>query len=82
MLQEDILYKPVVALVILSWNGQKFLEQFLPSVVRLKYQPLDIYVADNASTDNSIEFLQKIILQLKLFPSKQMKVLPKDIILL
>ena len=59
MLQEDILYKPVVALVILSWNGQKFLEQFLPSVVRLKYQPLDIYVADNASTDNSIEFLQK-----------------------
>ena len=79
MLQEDILYKPVVALVILSWNGQKFLEQFLPSVVRLKYQPLDIYVADNASTDNSFK---KIILQLKLFPSKQMKVLPKDIILL
>lgn len=57
--QADILQKPVVALVILSWNGKKFLEQFLPSVVTLTYQALDIYVADNASTDDSIAFLEK-----------------------
>ncbi len=66
MLQEDILYKPVVALVILSWNGQKFLEKFLPSVVRLAYQPLDIYVADNASTDNTIDFLTHNYPQIKI----------------
>ncbi len=70
MLPEDILYKPVVALVILSWNGQKFLEQFLPSVVKVKYQPLDIYVADNASTDNSIEFLQKNYPEIKIISIK------------
>ncbi|MFI5171393.1 MAG: glycosyltransferase family 2 protein [Chitinophagales bacterium] len=59
MIQEDILQKPVVALVILSWNGKKFLEQFLLSIVKLTYQPLDIYIADNASTDDSIAFIKQ-----------------------
>ena len=42
-----------VAVVILNWNGEKLLRQFLPSV--LKYsQEATVYVADNASTDDSI----------------------------
>ena len=46
-----------IAVVILNWNGEKLLEQFLPSVVH--YSPeASIYVADNASTDNSIAFLK------------------------
>lgn len=46
-----------IAVVILNWNGVKLLEQFLPSIV--KYSPeADIYVADNASTDDSINFVQ------------------------
>ena len=46
-----------IAVVILNWNGEKLLEQFLPSVVQ--YSPeASIYVADNASTDNSIAFLK------------------------
>lgn len=46
-----------IAVVILNWNGTKLLEQFLPSVV--KYSPeADIYVADNASTDDSIAFVK------------------------
>src|SRR3954470_12138111 len=46
-----------IAVVILNWNGTKLLEQFLPSVV--KYSPeADIYVADNASTDNSVAFVK------------------------
>ncbi len=45
-----------IAVVILNWNGIKLLEQFLPSIV--KHSPeADIYVADNASTDDSIEFV-------------------------
>jgi len=65
MYQEDILQKPLVAVVILSWNGQQYLEQFLPSVVKLSYQPLDIYVADNASSDNTIKFLAQHYPQIK-----------------
>ena len=46
-----------IAVVILNWNGTKLLEQFLPSVV--KYSPeADIYVADNASTDDSISYVK------------------------
>ena len=47
-----------IAVVILNWNGVKLLEQFLPSV--LQYSPeATIYVADNASTDTSIAFVNE-----------------------
>jgi len=46
-----------IAVVILNWNGQKLLEQFLPSVVSYSKQA-EVYVIDNASTDDSIAFLQ------------------------
>ncbi|AXT20491.1 glycosyltransferase [Flavobacteriaceae bacterium AU392] len=48
-----------LAVVILNWNGKQLLEQFLPSVVKHS-QEADIYVADNASTDDSIAFLSKV----------------------
>lgn len=48
------------AVVILNWNGQKFLEQFLPSVTTLSTaEGTEIWVADNGSTDNSIDFLKE-----------------------
>ncbi len=48
-----------IAIVILNWNGQKLLEQFLPSVVNFSLQQTEIYVADNASTDTSIAYVKK-----------------------
>lgn len=47
-----------VAIVILNWNGKDLLEKFLPSVVKYSKQA-SIYVADNASTDNSIAFVEQ-----------------------
>lgn len=49
---------PCVAVVILNWNGRGFLEQFLPSVCASTYPGLRIVVADNASTDDSVQFVQ------------------------
>ncbi len=49
---------PRVAVVILNWNGRNFLESFLPSVIASTYPGLEIIVSDNASTDQSVEFLQ------------------------
>ncbi|NDW17553.1 glycosyltransferase family 2 protein [Dysgonomonas sp. 216] len=47
------------AVVILNWNGQKLLEQFLPSVIANTPQSeADIVVADNNSDDNSVDFLK------------------------
>lgn len=49
-----------VAVVILSWNGKKFLEQFLPSIVQHTSTELcEIIVADNCSTDDSVAFVHK-----------------------
>ncbi|MBX2922495.1 MAG: glycosyltransferase family 2 protein [Chitinophagaceae bacterium] len=48
---------PTVAVVILNWNGKKFLEQFLPSVTASTYPGLKIVVADNGSTDDSAAFV-------------------------
>ncbi|QMU31551.1 glycosyltransferase family 2 protein [Adhaeribacter radiodurans] len=45
-------------MVILNWNGQKFLAQFLPSVIAHSAGHF-IYVVDNHSTDTSILFLQE-----------------------
>lgn len=47
-----------IAVVILNWNGKTLLEQFLPSVTRYS-EEANVYVADNASTDDSIAFLRK-----------------------
>ncbi|WP_199120676.1 glycosyltransferase family 2 protein [Pedobacter sp. ASV28] len=49
---------PSVAVVILNWNGKTFLERFLPSVIKSNYANLQIIVADNASTDDSVSFLK------------------------
>ncbi|MDJ1502526.1 glycosyltransferase family 2 protein [Xanthocytophaga agilis] len=46
------------AVVILNYNGKHFLEQFLPSVVQYTTEA-QIIVADNLSTDGSVEMLQQ-----------------------
>ncbi len=46
-----------VAVVILNWNGKKYLETFLPGVLNYS-SGAAIYVADNQSTDDSIAFLR------------------------
>ena len=44
-----------IAVVILNWNGQQLLQQFLPFILQHnKINHCTIYVADNASTDDSI----------------------------
>jgi len=46
-----------VAVVILNWNGKSFLEKFLPNVIKFS-SSAQIIVADNNSTDDSVEFLK------------------------
>lgn len=46
-----------LAVVILNYNGRSFLEKFLPSVVQYS-QNHEIWIADNASNDDSVQFLK------------------------
>ncbi len=47
-----------IAIVILNWNGKDLIERFLPQVVDYSNES-KIYVADNASTDDSVEFVKE-----------------------
>ena len=47
-----------LAIIILNWNGEKFLSQFLPILIQFTPSYSEIIIVDNASTDNSISFLK------------------------
>lgn len=57
---------PTTAIVILNWNGKHFLEKFLPNVIATMHDGVSIWVADNASTDDSIAFLKESYPQIHL----------------
>lgn len=61
------------AIVILNWNGEKYLQQFLPILIENTIIPdVEIIVADNASTDSSLAILKSE------FPSVRIIALDKN----
>ncbi|UMB54982.1 glycosyltransferase family 2 protein [Lutibacter sp. A64] len=61
-----------IAIVILNWNGQQLLEKFLPSIIKYNTaKNVEIYVADNASTDTSIAFVKKTFPTIKIVENKK-----------
>ena len=61
---------PRVAVVILNWNGRFFLEKFLPSVYNSSYPNLEFVIGDNASTDDSVVFVQENYPSVKILTNK------------
>ncbi len=59
-----------IAIVLLNWNGAKLLEQFLPTVILFSNEA-QIYVVDNASTDESIAVLKANFPTVKIIQNKQ-----------
>ncbi len=57
---------PKVSIIILNWNTKKFLENFLPSVIRTDYPNFEVIVADNGSKDGSVEFVKNNFHDVKL----------------
>ena len=61
---------PKVAVVILNYNGEKHLQQFLPSVIKYS-QGHRIIVADNASTDRSLVLLREAFPEVEVLELKE-----------
>lgn len=59
-----------IAVVILNWNGKTLLQKFLPSIITHSKEA-NIYVADNASTDDSIVFIKNEYPQIKIIKNKE-----------
>jgi GT2 family glycosyltransferase len=57
------------AIIILNWNGIDLLKKFLPTLIA-KSKNANIYIADNASTDNSIKFLEDNYTSIKILQNK------------
>lgn len=47
-----------LSVVILNWNGRRHLERYLPSVVAHTEGDAEVVVADNGSTDDSLQWLR------------------------
>ncbi|HEX6387743.1 MAG TPA: glycosyltransferase family 2 protein [Anaerolineae bacterium] len=52
-------HNPLVCVVVLNYNGRHHLEYCLPGIAATRYQPLQIIVVDNASTDGSTEYIRQ-----------------------
>lgn len=59
-----------LAIVILNWNGKNWLERFLPNVIQYS-ETTEIYVIDNASTDDSVSFLKQDFPSVKIIQNKE-----------
>jgi len=51
--------KDNVCIAILNYNGERYLESYLPSVLYSASTPINIAVIDNASTDDSVQYLEE-----------------------
>ncbi len=51
--------KPHVSVIIVNWNGKRFLKPCLDSLFHQRYKSYNVYLVDNASTDGSVEFVRK-----------------------
>jgi GT2 family glycosyltransferase len=49
---------PKVSVMIMNYNGKKWLSQCLESVAKISYQNFDTYLIDNASTDGSTNYVE------------------------
>ena len=57
--QKQYRLKPFVSIVILNYNGVKYLKEFLPSVLATQYEHFEVVVADNGSSDESLALLSE-----------------------
>jgi len=51
--------KPLVSIIIPTYNRANYLEKAIESVLKQTYENIEIIVSDNASTDNTMEVMQK-----------------------
>jgi GT2 family glycosyltransferase len=69
--KEPSLQEMKVSVVILNWNGKKFLSDFLPKVIAYSKDIATVIVADNASTDDSVSFLKQTFPEIRIIQNPE-----------
>lgn len=60
----------MISVVVLNWNGKKYLKDCLPSIQNQSYKDFEIVFVDNASTDGSVEYVKKNFKNIKIIQNK------------
>ena len=73
--------KTLVSIIIVNFNGKKFLENLFLSIKKQTYQSVEIIFVDNNSTDGSVDYLNSKLLKKysDLKPKTKTIMLPKNI---
>jgi GT2 family glycosyltransferase len=59
-----------VAVALLGYNSKDFLEKFIPSILKTDYEDYTLVYIDNASTDDSVEFVKSNFPSVEIFQIK------------
>ncbi|MDD2870873.1 MAG: glycosyltransferase [Candidatus Gracilibacteria bacterium] len=51
---------PLISIVIINYNGLKYLKRTIPKIVNLSYKNKEIIIVDNGSKDGSIEYINSL----------------------
>jgi GT2 family glycosyltransferase len=61
----------LVSVIIVNFNGRRFLQDCLSSILDQAYSPFEVILVDNASQDGSVEFIQENFPSVKIFIQKE-----------
>ncbi len=64
---------PKASIIILNYNGKRWLEKCLPTIRKIKYKPVEVIVVNNGSTDDSRKFVKKNYPEFRLLEIKKNK---------
>lgn len=62
---------PVISIIIVNWNGKRWLKPCLESVFRQTYRHFEVILVDNGSGDDSVEYLAENFPKVKVIPLDQ-----------
>ena len=63
--------KPLVSVIVLNWNGKKYLKDCFTSLKNQTYSNFEIVLVDNASQDGSVKFVKKNFPEIKIIENKE-----------
>ena len=62
---------PHVTIIVLNWNGRSYLDSCLTALSRLDYPRYSVVLVDNASSDDSVAFVQQQFPQVNIVQNRR-----------
>lgn len=66
-MQDQFIECKKVAVALLGYNSKDYLAKFIPGILKTDYDDFDLVYIDNASTDDSVVFVEKNFPEVKIF---------------